>query len=130
MASNLAVDLTDDGFNRMEPSLINAAEKGDINAAKEALARNPNCIFETDDYNLNALQVSLCEFHHDMAFFLLEETKISALHKDALGRDSIKIGIYSGNEALCEKIAERWNEEWYKEYQSEQNKVVPFNPAP
>lgn len=114
----------------MEPSLIIAAERGDIDAGREALSRNPNCINEEDDYKLNALQVALCESHHAFADFLLEETKISAIHKDALGRDSIDIGIYSGNETLCKKISIRWNEEWYTHHKKEQNKVIPFNAQP
>lgn len=131
MPNNLAENLTDDGFNRMEPNLINAAERGDINAGRGAIARNPNCINEeTDDYRLNALQVALCESHHAFADFLLDETEISATHKDALGRDSIDLGILSGNKKLCEKISDRWNVEWHKLHTEEKNKVIPFNPAP
>ncbi|MCU7846954.1 MAG: ankyrin repeat domain-containing protein [Candidatus Thiodiazotropha sp. (ex Lucinoma kastoroae)] len=128
MANNLAMDLTDDGFKRMDHSLIYYAERGDIEGAKQAIANNPDCIHDKDDYGLNALQAAICEFHKDMALYLVNETDISTRHKDHFGRDALHLGIQGGSEELCRALDKKWSQERYDEMQAEKNKVTPFTP--
>ena len=130
MANNLAMDLTDDGFDRMEPSLIYYAERGDIEGAKQAIAHNPECIHDKDDYEMNALQVAICGFHKDMAIFLAKEAGVSALHKDAFGRSAVHLGIQGGDDELCRVLEKYSNKERYTKFLAEENKVVPFTPNP
>ena len=96
----------------MEPNLIHAAETGNLDEAQEALNINPDAIFETDKYNLNALQVAICEYHHEIAYFLLETTNISALHKDAFNRSAMTLSIQFGGEKLTKAVEKRANEEY------------------
>ena len=130
MANNLAMDLTDEGFQRMDYSLIYYAERGDIEGAKQAIANNPDCIHDKDDYGLNALQAAICEFHKDMALFFVNETDIPTRHKDAFGRDALHLGLQAGGEELCRALNKKWSRERYEEIQAEENKVVPFAPKP
>lgn len=130
MAKEARKTLTDDGYNRMEPNFLSCVERGDIQGAKSALYYNPNCILDTDMKNLNALQIAIVEFHSDMAVFLLEETEISAQHKDELDRDALHLAIQYGGEEVAKKVNKRWCEEQYKKHKAEQNKIVPFTPTP
>jgi len=112
--------------SRMPPDIIHAARIGDINEAAAALQEDSNCITKTDFHGMNALQVSLKNFHTDFSLYILAETKISILKKDHLGRDSLDLALIFSNNALGDIIWNKWNQEYQEKFQKEENNVNPF----
>ena len=113
------------GNKYIEPDIIHAALVSDLDEAEAALAKDPECIYQKNLFSMNALQVAILEMHEDMAFYLLENSEISARHKDFLGRDALRMAIMFGSDELCEAADERWEKERYAQLKS--NNIVPFN---
>ena len=113
----------------MEPDLIHAAQYNDFDEARNAL-QNPGSILQTNHLNMNALQVAISEQHEDMAIYLIEESKISARHKDVHKRDALKIAMHLGTDTLISKVNERWNDEFRSALQNkrEVSKLPPPKP--
>ena len=130
MSNQLTNNITDDGVNTMEPNLLKAAERGSIQEARAALEINPDAIHETDKYRLNALQIAICQCHQEFACFLLNETKISVLYTDALGRSGMTLTLQYGGEALIEAVENRAREEYDAMYPSSDNKASGVGSAP
>lgn len=115
------------------PSLIHAAKLNDFEEAEAALEENPECIHEKNNYEMNALQIAMLNFHTEMGLFLLNarnvnNEQISTITKDSLGRDSMDIALLCSNNELGDAIWERWNEEMTEFEKEQENKVTPFKP--
>lgn len=111
------------------PNLLHAAQNCDFDEAKAALENDPSCILECNANRMNALQVAICEFHEDMAFFLLENSKISASHTDIFDRHALNLALQIGSEELCGALNTRWCEERRAELNNP-DKVTPLSPKP
>mgnify|MGYP000082256255 CR=1 FL=1 len=120
---------TESNNNWMEPNLLHAARYCDFDEAKAALKNNPSCIYDYNANKMNALQVAICEFHEDMAFFLLENSKISASHTDIFDRHALNLALQIGSEELCGALNTRWCEERRAELNNP-DKVTPLSPKP
>lgn len=108
-----------------EPNLLHAAQFCDFEEAKAALANNPSCIHDYNANGMNALQLAVCEFHEEMAIFLLENSEISARHKDAFGRDALHLALHIGSEDLCGAINTRWCKEIRSELDNTDENITP-----
>ena len=126
--SNLAYK-TEDGKNGMEPSLLDAAKLGNIELAKTILENNPERITERDNMGSDALHLAIFSFHEDFANYLLDSTAISLLVKDGYGRTALDIALIGGSEELCEKLFDRWQEEYFSHVNDEGYFVDPNAPS-
>ncbi len=97
--------------NQKEPDLLHAARFCDFEEAKAALINDPSCIYDYNANKMNALQLAICEFHEDMALFLLDNSNISARHEDVFGRNALHFAIQIGSDQLGEATNKRWCKE-------------------
>ncbi len=104
----------DEGNKRVPPDILHAAAVGDINEGLAAIREDKNCIEKVNGYYQNALQIALLNFHEDFAHFLLNETDITVIQKDALDRDALDIALFGASEEMATKI----NDRWYDEHQA------------
>jgi len=118
---------TESNSDWMEPNLLHAAQFCDFDEAKAALKDDPSCIYEFNSNGMNALQLAVCEFHEDMAFFLLENSDISARHKDIYNRHALHLALQIGSEEVVTALNSRWCKERREEL-ADPNRVVPFDP--
>ena len=120
---------TESNTNQMEPDLLHAARFCDFEEAKVALINDPSCIYNCNVNKMNALQLAICEFHEDMALFLLDNCDISAQHKDVFGRDALDLAIQIGSDKLAKATDDRWREE-LRDKLANPNKVSSLNLSP
>lgn len=124
----------DEGTRQMEPCIIRAAEKGDIEEALSALKDRPDCINDVDGFGMNALQISIVSMRADFGLFLVNNTDLSVwicLHKDSLGRNAHDLAFIGGSKALKNAVDERIKKEyeafWEKEDRAD---AKPMNIKP
>lgn len=119
---------SDTGHEDIFFNLLSAAKRGDIIEGRNAIISDPDSIYEINHLGMNALQISMVNFHMEFGLFLIKNTKISTTHKDNMGRDSMDIALVCSNNKLGDAIWERWNEEMTELEERQENKVTSLKP--
>ena len=126
----------DEGTNGMEPCILRAAERGDIEEALSAMKGRPDCINDTDDLGMNALQVAIVSMRTDFGLFLLNNTEVSSficLHEDDQGRNAYMLALMGGAPKLKEALDERIRKEyglWWELEDKKDAELEAANPKP
>lgn len=126
----------DEGTREMEPCILRAAEAGDIEEALAAMKERPDCIHDTDDLGMNALQISIVSMRSDFGLFLLSNTELSSficLHQDEQGRNAIELALMGGSPELKKAVDERISKEyglWWELEDKKDVEVEASNPKP
>ncbi len=111
MANKINALNKDEGTDGMAPDLLHAASIGNIEEAIAALRNDPSCILNMNEYNMNALQIAMCQFHEEFSFYILNNTDVLVRTRDLFKRDSLDIAIIAGSENLCVAVNDRWHKE-------------------
>ena len=99
------------GRDGMEPNLLHAAEYNDFDEALRAINNDALLVREVKINGLNAIHLSLLNYHEDKTLFLMNHAKVSTTTKDYFGRDALEYALKHSNPELCEKVYERWLQE-------------------
>lgn len=119
-----------ESVDQMDYDLLWAAERGQIEHAKQAIKQDETCLKDENDLGMNALQLAIIHFHDEMALYLLQNTEISVRSKDVYGRDSLTLALTCSAPRVIELADEKWSEERCQEFVNRRSKVVGLTPKP
>jgi len=117
MNNNKLTINTEENLSKDEPDIIKAAEKGDLEGVKAAVADDPDCINALSKYGETALIIAAAEGMYSMADFLCDQPGIDISIRDfedrpaflyarIIGRPDIAERIMRDTAAECERLAD------------------------